>query len=161
MFRCHVGSFDFTIFRLKAASWWFHLKTTARRSRVVCAKETLSLASMNTQRRVLTIFTSCLPTSESERNRLSHSLEEHRNCRSQLFRSNRRGASSSAKTSRATKTHDCLVGICPHATFGFKEYIQPDLPRASFISYLTTPRIKLIRGQERDDSSRGVSGGLH
>src|SRR2546425_1243651 len=39
--------------------------------------------------------------------------------------------------------------------------IRPDLPRASFISYLTVLAIKTNKRMERDDSSRGVSRGLH
>jgi len=41
------------------------------------------------------------------------------------------------------------------------DLIQPDLPRAPFISYLTALAIKTNKRMERDDSSRGVSRGLH
>src|SRR4029434_7631407 len=43
----------------------------------------------------------------------------------------------------------------------YYDLIQPDLLRASFISYLTAPAIKTNKRMERDDSSRGVFRGLH
>ena len=42
-----------------------------------------------------------------------------------------------------------------------EDLIQPDLPRASLISYLTALAIKSSKRREGYDSSRGITRGLH